>query len=405
MRMETAGRTRSGSGGRLMPLESAACLCRRRCLLQTPRGFRFFICKNQTQPKKNCEPMKTSNLNKLIAVGLTLAGVAFTPNLRAAVSVFVEGGSASQSVLFDRATNLFAGGSFTATGTGSSTVRRFQGTSLNPNLSGYGTITFDINVANGAIAGLQALVNQTAGPADTNVLCVPTVPTFVDSATSPEAVGIDSVAANLSAYPTYVVPLVFIKNTNYPVVNSITNLTQRQAVTLETSTNPATYFGGNATNTIYFVGRNRQAAVRTEIDLNIYNTANIKTFTNNAAGLPVQDKSTDPGLPAGGTVANTVLALTNSIGTVSVQNIKLGLGAIAYEGVPYSASNVINGSYPIWGYENYYFITEPNTGAPSTAQQAVLDAFYQSVTNAAFAVSPVFTNNFIPTASLKVSRD
>jgi hypothetical protein len=45
-----------------------------------------------------------------------------------------------------------------------------------------------------------------------------------------------------------VVPLVFIKNTNYPVVNSITNLTQRQAVTLETSTNPATYFGGTNTN-------------------------------------------------------------------------------------------------------------------------------------------------------------
>jgi hypothetical protein len=349
--------------------------------------------------------MKTSNLNKLIAVGLALAGVAFAPNLRAAVSVFVEGGSASQSVLYDRATNLFAGGSFTATGTGSSTVRRFQGTSLNPNLSGYGTITFDINVANGAIAGLQALVNQTADPADTNVLGVPTVPTFVDSATSPEAIGIDSVAANLSADPTYVVPLVFIKNTNYPVVNSITNLTQRQAVTLETSTNPATYFGGTNNATIYFVGRNRQAAVRTEIDLNIYNTANIKTFTNNAAGLPVQDKSADPGLASGGANANTTIALTNSIGTVAVQNVKTPLGTIAYEGVPYSASNVINGSYPIWGYENYYFISSPNTGAPSTAQQAVLDAFYQSVTNAAFAVSPVFTNNFIPTASLKVSRD
>ena len=106
--------------------------------------------------------------------------------------VFLEGGSASQSMLYDRATNLFAGGTFTATGTASSTVRRFQGTSLNPLLSGYGTITLDINVANGAIAGLQALVNQAAGPADTNVLGVPTVPTFVDSATSPEAIGIDS---------------------------------------------------------------------------------------------------------------------------------------------------------------------------------------------------------------------
>jgi hypothetical protein len=104
-------------------------------------------------------------------------------------------------------------------------------------------------------------------------------------------------------------------------------------------------------------------------------------------------------------VANTVLVLTNSIGTVAVQNLKSGLAAIPYEGVPYSAANVINGSYPLWGYENYYFITSPNTGAPSIPQQAVIDAFYQSVTNAAFAVSTVFTNNFIPDTSLRVYRD
>ena len=56
--------------------------------------------------------MKTSNLNKIIAAGLAFAGLALTPNLRAAISVFLEGGSASQSVLYDRATNLFAGGRF-----------------------------------------------------------------------------------------------------------------------------------------------------------------------------------------------------------------------------------------------------------------------------------------------------
>jgi hypothetical protein len=110
-------------------------------------------------------------------------------------------------------------------------------------------------------------------------------------------------------------------------------------------------------------------------------------------------------LSAGGAVANTVLVLTNSIGTVAVQNLKSGLAAIAYEGVPYSPTNVENGSYPLWGYENYYFITSPNTGSPSAPQQAVINAFYQSVTNAAFAVSPVFTNLFIPTASLRVSRN
>jgi hypothetical protein len=348
--------------------------------------------------------MKTSSLKKSIALSAVVAALAFLPDLHAAVNVFVEGGSASQSVLYDRATNLFAGGSFTSTGSGSSTVRRFQGTSANPLLSGYGTITLDINVANGAIAGLQALVNQSAGSGDTNVLGTPTVPTFVDSATSPDAVGISSVAANLSAYQTYVVPVVFVRNTNYPAVNAISNLTSRQAVALETSLNPATFLGGATTNLVYFVGRNSQSAVRTEIDLNIFNSAYIETYTNNAAGLPVQDTSPDPGLSSGGTLANTVLALTNSIGEVAVQNIKTGLGAIAIDGVSYSANNVINGSYPLWGYENYYFITAPNSGAPSSAQQAVLDVFYSSVTNAAFQVSSTFTNLFIPTSSLRVSR-
>jgi hypothetical protein len=350
--------------------------------------------------------MKKSIPLKLLAAGITLAGIASTTRLDAAVTIFIEGGSASQSVLYDRATNLYAGGSFTSTGTASSTVRRFQGSSLNPALSGFGVITVDINVNNGAIAGLQNLIHQSPAPGDTNVLGVPTIPTFVDSATSPEAVGIDSVAANLTAYPTYVVPLVYIKSTSFPDIASVTNLTQRQAWSLENSLLPATYFGATSTNSVYFIGRNSQAAVRTEIDLNIYNSQTINTyFTNGISAASILDTSADPGLTSGGTVANTVLAVTNSIGTVAVQNLKAGLVALSYEGVPYSATNVINGSYPIWGYENYYFITSPNNGAPTAPQQAVIDAFYQSVTNSSFWTNAVFTNNFIPNASVRVHRD
>ena len=44
-------------------------------------------------------------------------------------------------------------------------------------------------------------------------------------------------------------------------------------------------------------------------------------------GQPVLDTSADPGLTSGGTVATTVLVLTNSIGTVAVQNIKKGVAA------------------------------------------------------------------------------
>lgn len=353
--------------------------------------------------------MKTSRLNKTIIAGAAFAVLTFAPKLRAAVpvSVFIEGGSASSSVLYDRATNLFAGGTFTSTGTGKSNVREFVGTSGNAALSGY-TITLDINVANGAVAGLSALANQTAGPGDTNVFGTQLVPTFVDSATSPDAVGISSVAANLSALPTYVVPLVYAKNPNFPDIAGITNLTARQAAALETSLNKTTFYGGASTNFVYFVGRNSQSAVRTETDLNIGNSASIQTYYTNGATpvAAILDTSADPGLSSGSVEANTILGLTNAIGTVAVQNLTGGLVALAYEGVNYSVTNVINGSYPLWGYENYYYITSPNTGSPSTAQQAVLTAFYSSVTNAAFQIvtNPTFTNNFVPIPALKVSR-
>ena len=67
---------------------------------------------------------------------------------------------------------------------------------------------------------------------------------------------------------------------------------------------------------------------------------------------------------------------------------------------------MINGSYPLWWYENYYYIASPNNGVPSTAQQAVINAFYQSVTNTTFQSinNPVFTNYFVPIPSLQVTR-
>lgn len=78
------------------------------------------------------------------------------------------------------------------------------------------------------------------------------------------------------------------------------------------------------------------------------------------------------------------------------------------KGVPYSVSNVINGSYPLWGYENYYYITTGSgyAGAPSAAQLAVISAFYNSVTNASFqsTTNPVFGSNFIPNSALQVQR-
>jgi hypothetical protein len=343
--------------------------------------------------------MKISILKKSLVAGLAVASLAVAPQLRANTELFIEGGSASSSVLFQAATNILNGGAITVPNNGNSSVRTFVGSSTLPTLSTLGTITLDYNL-NGAVIGLQNLVNHTT---DTNILGALQVPDLVDSATLPESVLLSS--AGLKELPTYVVPLVFIKNTNSIDTAAITNLTQRQAVTLETSaTNPATFFGGtNGPNPIYFVGRNSQAAVRTIIDLVIYNGSQITSYLTNALGQPIYDTNSDPGLQFGGAVANTVVALTNSIGTVSVQNIVKGTAAIPYEGVPYSAANVINGSYPLWGHEHYYYKTTA-PGIPASDKLAVINALYQQVTNDAFQVTSVFTNKFIPNKLLRVDR-
>jgi hypothetical protein len=72
-----------------------------------------------------------------------------------------------------------------------------------------------------------------------------------------------------------------------------------------------------------------------------------------------------------------------------------------FEGVPYSQTNIINGSYPLWGYEHYYNIT----ANLQPQQQTVLDTLYQSVTNSAWQTSSlVFSNYFVPAPWLKVKR-
>ena len=348
--------------------------------------------------------MKTSPIKQTLFTSLAVAGLLLTPRARANVEVFIEGGSASSGVLYQLATNILNGGTITASGLNNSVVRTYSGTSTLPSLTGYGTITIDFNL-NGAVCGLQNLTAQTT---DTNILGQSIVPVLVDSATSPEAVGINSTAAHLNPLPTYVVPLVYAKNTNSVDTAGITNLTQRQAYSLETTAPlPTTYYGGTSTNVVYFIGRNNESAVRTEIDLAIYNTQPIVSWQTNSSGQPVQDPSlTDPGFSSSGSLVATATVLTNSITEIAVQNIKKPLSPLNYEGVPYSVTNVINGSYPLWGYENYYYIQSGHSGAPSTAQLAVINALYNSVTNTAFqsTTNPVFSTFFIPNGSLQVFR-
>ena len=338
------------------------------------------------------------NLRQFLSASLALAGLAVVPNLHADVEVLFAGGNASQTVLYDRITNILTGGiGGVWVSPTNSTVRTYQGTITSQ--PGLGTVTIDFSLL-GAVGGFQDLANQTT---ENTALTNSVVPTVVVSSTSPEAVAIDPTP--FSQTRTLVVPFVFIKNpAKSPNLATVTNLTQRQAAYLEGAAGyvPASFFGGTGTNVVYLVPRNTASAVRTETDLNIYFSSTISAWTTNAALQPIPDPL--GGQSSGGAIRGLLGVITNAIGTVAAQDIG-SLTPLSYEGVPYSVANVQSGSYPIWGFERWAYLKNGQTGAPSPNQLIVINALLGAVTNSTFqATSPVFVGNFVPLSGLQVDR-
>ncbi|MDB6129507.1 MAG: hypothetical protein JWM04_614 [Verrucomicrobiales bacterium] len=335
------------------------------------------------------------NLFKNGVFGFALAlGVA--SNLHADTTVFFVGGNASQTVLYDRTTSILTGSSVLISPT-NTTVRTYTGTIASQ--PGLGTVTIHYALL-GAVSGFQDAANQNSVVTATGVSLAPTVAV---SSTSPEAVAVDP--APFVQTRTLVVPFAFIKNpAKSPNLAGVTNLTQRQAAYLEGASGflPASFFGGTGSTPIYLVARNTAAAVRTEIDLNIYFSGTISSWTTNSSGQPIPD--TGGGQANGAGVKALLNVIPNAIGTVAAQDIGT-FTTLSYEGVPYSVANVENGSYPIWGFERWAYLKPGQTGAPSANQLAVINALLSAVTNASYQnTSSVFVGNFVPLSGLQVDR-
>lgn len=353
--------------------------------------------------------MKTNSIKKYLALGLTLAGAVFTPNLQAQITeVTINGGNASSAWVWNEVTNAFTSVTdISAAPYASSTVRSY--TAYFSGLPGSSpNVQLDF-ILSGAVGGLQDLtaVNSSSyANTETNAVGIATnTPVVAISSTTPEAVGLSSSIFNEAK--TLVAPYVFIKNNNTaltPGLLNVTNLTQRQAAYLVNSAGPnfhSAYIGGPFTNdSVYFVGRNTASAVRTEIDANIYFTGTPATYTTNSSGQPIFD--TAGGQSSGSNIRALVGVITNAIGTVAIQDVKT-FTPLAYEGVPYAASNVVNGTYPLWGYEHWYTLKSGSLG-PNGNQQAVINQLLSFVTNSTQQASSIFTGGFVSYGALNVQR-
>ena len=367
--------------------------------------------------------MKKLNLKKLIPSGLLLAGLIAAPHLQASVDLVIDGGNASRTVLFDRASNILSG--FTVYVKDANT-RSYIGGTLVGN-SGLGVVNLHF-AQNGASGGLQKLRDGTAEPlayflngasGSSNG-----VPTLTVSGSFPATIGIDGSIFN--AKRTLVVPFGFIKNSaKSPNLANLTNLTQRQIAYLQSAsgTLPSAFFGGSATNDrVYLVGRDTAAAVRQVIDANIYfsgspsfwttnrlsyqtnaayNAAFGNVFASTAVGLPVPNPLL--GHNSGALVTADLNVITNAIGTVASGDFG-SFNIMSYEGYQPTVANIAKGFYPIWGYEAWYTRV---SGGPSPNQQLVLDALYNAATNYSYqhTAGNVFDlGKFVPLGDLEVER-
>jgi hypothetical protein len=286
------------------------------------------------------------------------------------------------------------------------------------------TVRIDFNLTGGAGAARDLANQNLVALADGTTAA----PNAIITAAAPEDDNISE--ALFTSSNSIVVPVVYIRNTNF-LKNSlalVTNITQRNAVYLAQSGGflPTGWFSGDSTHltvnqtqdpvtsaftspadNIFFVGRNSLSAVQALFDFNTYNTAGDLSFSTNSAGqpepypLPDPGPNNNPGASAGSEVVAIVKAITNSIGTVAVQDAA-GYSTnayISYEGVPFSVANVANGSYPLWGYERYITITS-GAHAPTTQEATVLGQIYNVVQSPAFQTNSVFTNIFVGLQSL-----
>jgi hypothetical protein len=344
--------------------------------------------------------MNKSKIVKYITASLVLAGLARNSSLRADTEVFIAGGNATQTLLYYAASNVLNGGTITATiSSTNSVVRSYVGTIAGQ--SQLGTVTIDFSLL-GGIQGLSDLANQNA---EATVGGSAKTPTIAASTASPGAVGLSSSPFTILG-PTLVAPYAFIKASS-SALSGVTNLTQRQAQYLEGSagTNsagslPISFFGGTNTNAIYLVARNTASAVRTEIDANIYFTGTISTWTTNSAGQAIPDAA--GGQSSGSNVRALLKAIPNAIGTVGASDISTDI-PLSYEGVPFAITNVESGSYPLWGYENYYVLS--GNGAPSQSQNYIITNLFSVVTSTNFqATNTLFVGNYAPLSAMQVTR-
>lgn len=170
----------------------------------------------------------------------------------------------------------------------------------------------------------------------------------------------------------FVVPFAWVK-TGVSALSGVTNITSQQArvhLTGGGATALSLFTGASADagTTVYAVGRDNDSGTRittlAEIGAGVFSTLEQWKFTVTSGVLSAPTDVFDDGYASGGDLA-TVLAATgdNAIGYLGISDAATataGSGVkLNYNGVPFSITNVKNGSYTFWSMEQMLYKTVP----------------------------------------------
>ena len=332
---------------------------------------------------------------------LAALGVLAVFNAQAQVELTVTGSTAFRSISFNRFPVLFDSGSLQSNVTNAN-IRTYTGTMSNA-VPALGNTTVTIRSAfSGSAAGMIAVRNGTPLSAlnvdGTSVNKTPDVAfsdVFPGSANPPIP---ESAFAKRDVVG--VTPFVWVKNNSLVGVD---NLTREQAVLLMTASGtglmPANFLGGALTNNVYAVGRDSGSGSRITVEKDIGFVGNPTLWATNGAGVLI----TTNGYSSASLVASTVKGTSYTIGYMSLGDfitINTSATALSYNGVPFSATNVQNGKYAMWGYEHLV-----SRNGMSANQQLVRNALVSAITNQTYQTSdPSYAGLFVDIANMQVER-
>src|SRR5207247_8897179 len=193
-----------------------------------------------------------------------------------------------------------------------------------------------------------------------------------------------------------VIPFLWVKNN---ALGGIVNITREQAVLLLTASGsmPATYLGGSSPNPVYLIGRDPGSGTRITVHKDVGFNSQPLYWATNGAGMYVETN----GYSSGGLQRGTIAAKSDAmgyLGRADLLAVSASVSAISYEGVAFSSQAVTTGLYPIWGYEHIV----NRKGGLSANQVSVRAALIGAITDPAFQVTPIYSDNFVSLSDMQV---